>query len=131
MELLAAGRPPQSSGEVGSDMFADDVADLRSPLGRKSGKGDDAVVRARRVHDQGRHAEHLFERSASDVDVLDADQRNDRVDVEQPAADDLKQPIGQPVSEAPVDPLRRGEDRHCCQGSGIRDGREARQSAVS
>ena len=47
--------------------------------------------------------------AASHVDVLHADERHDRVDVEKPAADDLQQLFGQPVMEACVDPLGRGQ----------------------
>ena len=78
----SGGPTAESSREVGSDMFADDVADLCRPLGCKTGKHNDAVVRARRVDDQGCHAERLFERTASDVDVLDPYQRDDRIHVE-------------------------------------------------
>ena len=52
------------------------------------------------VDDQACGAEQFVERAAGDVDVLDADERDQGVDVEQPAADALQQPVGQAVAEA-------------------------------
>ena len=69
-------------------------------VGSEAVDGDDAVVGAGGVDDQAGGAEHLVERAAGDVDVLDADERDQRVDVEQPAVDALQQSVGQAVAEA-------------------------------
>ena len=59
--------------------------------GARPGRRDDRFVGARGVDDQRGRAERLVERAAGDVDMLDPDKRDDRVGVEQPAADHLQQ----------------------------------------
>ena len=74
-------------------MLADDVADFRGAVRRKSGDGDDAVVGAGGVDDQAWRCRTSCRAGPRVTSMmLDADERDDGVGVEQPAANDLQQP---------------------------------------
>ena len=94
------------SREVRADMLADDVADFGGAIGGEAIDGDDAVMRAGGVDDEAGGAEHFVERAAGDVEMLDADERDERVGVEHPAVDAVQHAVGQPVAEAAVLALR-------------------------
>ncbi len=56
-------------------------------------------------------AEHLVDRAAGHVDMLDADERHDGVGVEQPAANGAQQPAVDRIAEPAVDAVGRDDDR--------------------
>ena len=96
--------------------------------GARPSNGDDAVVRARGVDDEAGGAEQFVERAAGHVEMLDADEGDERVGVDHPAAYAVEHAVGQAVAEAAILALRNEEERGYDKnrdddrGDGVEDG---------